>query len=144
MKPLDPNQGQVEAQHRTLLILWTVMLLSVIGFALLAVLVPSNATGNQAVVGIVLIALGTMNVFLSITVKRGLLKKSVENQDIQTVLRAYVIAWALSESAALFGLIIHFVAASASAYVAFGVGIIGMVLHVPQKKHLLDVFFKPV
>jgi hypothetical protein len=144
MTPLDPNQNQIEAQHRTILIIWAAMLISVIGFVLLTVLVPSQATGNKAVVAIVLLVLGTSNVFLSNTIKRMLLKKSIENQDLQSVARANVLALALCESAALFGLIIHFVTGSVVAYVAFGVGIIGMLLHFPQKKHLADVFFKPL
>ena len=144
MTPADPNQTHAEALHRTLMVIWAILLMSVIGFLLFTVLVPSNATGNNMVVSIVLIVLACSNVALSFTFKRTLLKKSIETKDIQFVLRAYIAALALCESAALFGVIIHFVTGSASYYVAFGLGVIGMLLHFPQKKHLLDVFFKPL
>jgi hypothetical protein len=144
MTPTDSNQTNVEAQHRTLLILWTMLLMSVIGFLVFTVLVPSNATGDKMVISIVLIVLGCSNVSLSFTFKQVFLKKSIETKDVQFVLRAYVIALALCESAALFGVLIHFVTGSASFYVAFAVGVIGMLLHFPQKKHLQDVFFKPL
>jgi putative Mn2+ efflux pump MntP len=142
--PTDPNQTNVEAQHRTLLIIWTMLLMSVIGFLVFTVFVPSNATGDKMVIAIILIVLGCSNVSLSFTFKRALLKKSIENRDLQFVSRAYIAALALCESAALFGVIIHFVTGSASSYVAFAVGLIGMLLHFPQKKHLQDVFFKPL
>ena len=144
MKPIDANQANVEAQHRTLLILWTVLFISVIGFLLFTVLVPSDATSDNTVVRVVLIALAFSNVSMSFTFKRGLLKKSIESQDLQLVSRAYIAALAFCESAALFGVIIHFVTGSASYYLAFGLGIIGMLLHFPRKKHLLDVLFRPL
>ncbi len=143
MTPTDPNQTKVEAHHRTLLIIWTMLLMSVIGFLVFTVFVPSNATGDM-VISIVLIVLGCSNVSLSFTFKRVLLKKSIETRDVQFVLRAYIVALALCESAALFGILIHFVTGSASFYVAFAVGVIGILLHFPQKKHLQDVFFKPL
>ena len=118
--------------------------MSVLGFLLFTVLVPSNATGDNMVISIVLIVFGCFNVSLSFKFKRALIKKSIETQDLQFVSRAYIAALALCESAALFGIVIHFVTGSASFYVAFAVGLIGMLLHFPQKKHLQDVFFKPL
>ena len=144
MTPTDPNQTNVEAQHRTLLILWTFLFMSVIGFLLFAVLVPSDATGDKTVISIVLIALAFSNVSLSFTFKSTLLKRSIGSQDLQLVLRAYLVVLMICESAALFGVISHFVTGSASSYVAFGLGIIGILLHFPRKKHLLDVFFRPL
>lgn len=144
MTPTGPNQTNVEAQHRTLLILWTVLFMSVIGFLLFTILVPSDATGDKTVISIVLIALAFSNVSLSFTFKRTLLKKSIGSQDLQLVLRAYLLALVICESAALFGVIIHFVTGSAAFYVAFALGVIGMLLHFPRKKHLLEVFFRPL
>lgn len=118
--------------------------MSVVGFLLFTVLVASNATADNMVISIVLIVLGCSNVSLSFTFKRALLKKSIENRDLQFVSQAYIAALALCESAALFGVLIHFVTGSASFYVAFAVGLIGTLLHFPRKKHLEDVFFRPL
>ena len=144
MKPIDANQTHVEAQYRSLIIIWTVLFMSVIGFILFTMLGHSDATGDKTVISFVLIALACSNVSLSFTFKRTLVKKSIESQDLQLVSRAYIAALAICESAALFGVIIHFVTGSASFYVAFGLGIIGMLLHFPKKKHLLDVLFRPL
>jgi len=143
MTPTDSNQTKVEAHHRTLLILWTVLLMSVIGFLVFTVLVPSNATEDKIVIGIVLIVLGCSNVSLSFTFKRVFLKKSIETGMFNSFARLRHRAGAVRNGGAV-RVLDSFVTGSASSYVAFAVGVIGILLHFPQKKHLQDVFFKPL
>jgi hypothetical protein len=142
MTPGDPNQTLVEAQHRSLLIIWLFLFMSVVGFFVMTFLVPSSAQGDNRVMAMVLIGLSLVNVVLSFVLKRTLLAQSVAKQALGLVQKAYIVALAMCEASAIFGVLIHFVTGSVYYYVAIGVGIIGMVLHFPKKQHLLDASFK--
>ena len=132
------NQINIEAQHRTLVIIWFVLLLSVSLLLSMTMIIPSKAEGDKTVVAIVGIAVGLTNVILSFVLKQSVLAKSVEKQDLKLVQQAYIVALALCESSALVGLLVHFVTASVYYFVPFAIGIIGVVLHFPKKQHLLD------
>ena len=141
MTPIDPNQTLVEAQHRSLLIIWVFLFMSVVGFLVMTFIIRSELKENF----VLTISLIVMSIFMlatSFTLKAAILKKSVETQDLQYVLRAYIVALALAECAALFGFMIHFITGSVFYFVAMGIGIIGMILHFPKKQHLLDASFK--
>jgi hypothetical protein len=90
----------------------------------------------------VLIGVGFANVVLSFILKKFLLAKSLAQQDLKLVQQAYIVALALCESAALLGLLVHFLTGSVYYYAAFAIGVIGMLLHFPKKQHLLDATFK--
>ena len=142
MTPGDPNHAKIEGSHRSLLIVWAGVLAAVGGLLLLTILVPSNAQPGDNVLPLVLIAVGVTNVVLSFILKRSFLAKSVAQQDLKLVQQAYIVALALCESTALFGVLIHFVTGSAYYYAAFAVAVVGMLLHFPRKQDLLDATFK--
>jgi hypothetical protein len=139
---MDSNQTRIEAQHRVLLIVWVFLFLSVLSFFLMAVLIPANAAADNRVMAIVLIGLAFSNLVISFAVKRSFLAKAVAKQDLRLVQQAYIVALALCESAALFGLLIHFATGSVYYYAGFALAIVGMLLHLPKKQHLLDATFK--
>ena len=136
------SQINIENHHRTLLIIWLFLLMSVSGLFLMTLLVPSKAEGDNTIVAIVSIAVGLSNVVLSFVLKQSFLAKSVAKQDLKLVVQAYIIALALCESAALFGLLVHFASGSIYYYVPFAIGAIGMLLHFPKKQHISDASFK--
>jgi hypothetical protein len=142
MTPMDPNQARIEAYHRSLLIVWVFLFLSVLGFLLMAVLIPANAAADNPALAIVLIGMGFTSLVISFVIKRTFLAKSVAMQDLKLVQQAYIVALALCESAALFGLLIHFATGSVYYYAGFALAIVGMLLHFPKKQHLLDATFK--
>jgi hypothetical protein len=141
MTPIDPKQMLVEAQHRSLLIIWVVLFMSVSGFLVMTFIIRPEVNENS-VLTISLIVMSILMLATSFSMKAAILKKSVEAQDLQYVLRAYIIALALTECAALFGFMIHFITGSVYYFVAMGIGIVGMILHFPKKQHLLDASFK--
>jgi hypothetical protein len=89
-----------------------------------------------------LLGIGFMTVTISLVLKRQMLKKAIETQQVSALLNAYIIGFALSESAAIFGLIDHFVTGSGYYRFAFIMAAIGMLLHFPKKDHLRAVSFK--
>ena len=141
MTPIDQNP-QVEGAHRSLLIIWAGIFFSVAGFLLLTIMVPSKAQPDNTVLPMVLIGVGFANVVLSFILKKFFLAKSLAQQDLKLVQQAYIVALALCESAALLGLLVHFLTGSVYYYAAFAIGVIGMLLHFPKKQHLLDATFK--
>ena len=142
-KLIGPQEAEakVAARYRVILILWIAILTSVGVLFALAVVIPSSGTANQAM-SLALLGTGFVTVTISLLLKQQMLKKAIEKQQIQVLLNAYIIGFALSESAALFGLMDHFVTASGYYRFAFIIAAMGMSLHFPKKEHLRAVSFK--
>ena len=134
-------EAQVATRYRVILILWIAILTSAGILFALALVIPSSGTANQTM-SFALLATGFVTVTISLLLKQQMLKKAIEKQQIQVLLNAYVIGFALSESAAIFGLMDHFVTGSGYYRFAFVMAAIGMSLHFPRKEHLRAVSFK--
>ena len=142
MQPIDPNQPNIALRYRTLLTLWFAMLMSVVMYLVFIEIAKirfaSAATSGNQKLSLLLICLSLLPMSLSFLVKQSMLANAIEQQKLQSVQPAYVVAWALCEVATLLGLFLHFALGSRYYYVAFVVGGLGMLLHFPQKKHLLE------
>jgi hypothetical protein len=136
MQSIDPNQANIALRYRTLLTLWFAMAMSLAMWLVLIRLAAVRNAVNQKL-GLLLICLSLVPMSLSFLVKQIMLTKAIEQQNTMLVQQAYVVAWALCEGSGLVGLLAHFVAVSPHYYVAFIVGGLGILLHFPQKKHLL-------
>jgi hypothetical protein len=136
MQP-DPNESNIALRYRTLLTLWFAIAMSLVMWLVLIRLVSTTNAVNQKL-GLVLVCLSIVPMSLSFLVKQIMLGKAIARQHTMLVQQAYVVAWALCEAAALSGLLAHFVAVSPHYYVAFIIAGLGMLLHFPQKKHLLS------
>ena len=135
MQP-DPNQPNIALRSRTLLTLWFAMVMSLVMWLVLIRLAAATNEVNQKL-GLLLICVSLVPMSLSFLVKQIMLGKAIAQQNTMLVQQAYVVTWALCEVSGLVGLLAHFVARSPHYYVAFIVGGLGMLLHFPQKKHLL-------
>jgi len=136
-----PAQQSVEARHRVLLIIWGACLASIVMYILLAYFARPAATAgggdNSLVIIIVLMMAGVSMVALSFIIKNGLLAQAVSRQRINSVQVAYIVAFALCESAALMGLVATFITAEAYSFLLFVIGAVGLLLHMPRRDHLL-------
>ena len=137
MPSIDSNQTNIALRSRTLWTLWFAMVMSLVMWLVLIRVAAATNPVNQRL-GLLLICLGLVPVSLSFLVKSVLVGKAIDRQNPMLVQQAYVAAWALCEGAALLGLLAHFLAASPHYYVAFIIAASGMLLHFPQKKHLLE------
>jgi len=133
---MNSDQRTINDRYRTMLILWFAMAMSLVLWLVLIHFINTTNPVNLKL-GFLLVCLGLVPMSSSFLVKQVLLGRAIERQDAMVVQQAYVTAWALCEAAALLGLLAHFVAASPHYYVGFAVGGVGIVLHFPQKKHLL-------
>jgi hypothetical protein len=133
---MNSDQPNINDRYRTMLILWFAMAMSLaLWLALIHFKTAANAVNLK--LGFLLVCLGFVPMSLSFLVKQMLVGRAIERQEPMLVQQAYVTAWALCEAAALLGLLAHFLAASPHYYLGFVIGGGGIVLHFPQKKHLL-------
>jgi hypothetical protein len=137
MAPNDSNQTNIAQRYRTLLTLWFAMTMSIVLWLVLIHFVVSTTPVNQRL-GLLLVCLGLVPMSASFLVKQVLMGKAIAGQNLMLVQQAYVTSWALCEAAGLLGLLAHFVAASPHYYFGFIIAGIGILLHFPQKKHLLQ------
>lgn len=140
---ISPQQAeeQVAARYRVFLVLWIAMLISVGVLFALAVFIRSSGTANETF-SFALLGTAFVTVVTSLFIKQQMLKKAIEQQQVPALLNAYIIGFALSESAAIFGLMDHFVSGSGYYRFSFLMAAIGMMLHFPKKEHLRAVSFK--
>lgn len=136
-------------RYQTLLVLWFALLMSIVLYfvvALLAVPDPEPnapmAVRSNSLLTFALAALGTFVVVISFAVKRKLLERSVENQDVTLVQKALVIACAMCEVTALIGLLERFIIGNSDYYLLFIVAAIGTALHFPKRGQLEAATFK--
>ena len=78
----------------------------------------------------------------SFFVKNGLLLKATREQRRETAQVAYVVAFALSESAALLGFVALLITNSTYSYLLFALGVVGILLHKPRLDHLAAASYK--
>ena len=137
MKPTETDQPNIDTRYRTLVILWFAICMSVLIFLVVINFSPVPAAANRQLT-LALNSLGIVPVALSFLLKQRALVKSVETQRIDLVQSAYVLSFALCESSALLGVVDHFTTGSRYSYFAFVIAGLGLLLHFPQRKNLVN------
>ena len=140
-------EDNLNARYQTLLILWFSLLMSIGIFFLITLFTAppiannaSNSSNSTPV--IVLTAVGAFLVILSFLVKRKLLERSVEKQDVNLVQQALVVACAMCEASALLGLLERFSFRSSASYLLFLLAAAGTALHFPKRGQLEAASYK--
>jgi len=143
MQLLNPREeeAKVDARYRVFLILWSAILISIGILFTLAVFLGSSGKVNQTF-SIALLGIGIATVTTSFVYKQQMLKKAIEKQQIQGLMSAYIVSFALCESAALFALTDHLTTGSGYYRFGFTLAAIGLMLHFPKKEHLRAVSYK--
>ena len=138
---MDANLAK---RYQTLVILWFAITMNIVVFFMVALFVAPKAPTSSvsSIVMFVLAGLGTFMVVLSFAIKRKLLERSVENQDVTMVQKALVIACAMCEVAALLGLVGRFTNGGNDFYLFFLVALIGTALHFPRREQLEGATYK--
>lgn len=132
----------LDTRYRTMLILWLALLMSVVMFFVMTIVaapepLDQDRAAPSSVVLFALTGVGTFLVVISFLVKRKMLQRSVEKQEPMLVQQALVVACAMCEVSALFGVFERFAIASGGHYVLFLVSAIGIALHFPKRDQLL-------
>jgi len=107
----------------------------------LFVLQPTNLQPNGTL-SIALVAVGLITTLISFPIKKRFLTQSVEQQQVQLVQQGYIVTWAITEFAALLGLLDFFLTGNRYYYVLFIIAACGQLLHFPRRQHIVDSCFK--
>jgi ABC-type uncharacterized transport system permease subunit len=134
----QPNEDQ---QYRTLLTLWGALLMSVVTYFLLTLIIARPAAPENRMLPIVFSALSVFLVVVSFAVKSKLLSRAIDSQDMRLVRIGSVVAWAICETSALFGLIDFLLTTDRYYFVLMAVAFIGILLHFPRRSQLLKANF---
>ena len=134
MQPISPQEAEakVAARYRVFFVLWIGILMSIVLFLVLALAVASKGVANP-MLSYSLLGISLIVVIVAVVLKNRLVKQAIEKREIQSLQSAYIIGMALCESAALFGLLDHFVTGSNFCWFAFLFATTGMLLHFPKK-----------
>jgi NADH:ubiquinone oxidoreductase subunit 2 (subunit N) len=140
-------ESNLDKRYQTLVVLWFALLMSIGMYFLFSVLVaatvsnePRNPPSSLLIVAVT--ALGTFLVIASFAVKRKLLERSVEKQDVSLVQKGLVIACAMCEVSALLGLLEHFVIGNSEYYLLFLLAAAGTAFHFPRRSQLESASYR--
>ena len=137
----------LDKQYRALLTLWVALLLSFGAFFLVTLFItPGTGTEpgqapNKLLV-LVSSAVGSFLVVLSFAVKRKLLQRSVEKQDVSLVQKSLIVPSIMCEGCVWIGVLQHLMLGHREYYLLFLVAAVGMLLHFPRRDHLLAATYK--
>jgi hypothetical protein len=90
---------------------------------------------------IIFAAAGLFNLALSLVFKKKFLDQAVRDQNVQFVQTAMIVGCALCETVSLFGLMLAFIATYQYFFVWVVLGMLGMILHFPLRKNLMNASF---
>ncbi|QQS31642.1 MAG: hypothetical protein IPM50_08065 [Acidobacteriota bacterium] len=136
---------------QTMMVIWFALLMSqfiLVGFAYFvkpelldlssAELLPAESALMIAVFVVLSISILAVSLFL----RKTFLARSVAEQSVHLVQTAMIVGVALSESVVLFGLLLALVAGYKYFFLFGIVGVIGVLIHRPTKKAVLDATYK--
>jgi hypothetical protein len=140
---INPQQVefQVEARHKVFLILWFALLVSVMTLLVLALVAGGKGLPNPTL-SYALLGVGSAIVLVSFLLKQTLAQKAITNNDIAALQSAQIIALALCESAAVFGVLDRFLTGSQTSWCLFAIAAIGILLHFPKKEQIRAALYK--
>lgn len=142
----SPNQTDptnIEARLRTMRILWLAMIMSIPIYCLFTLFVKraGEPTPNRNL-SLALLGAGLATTLISFLIKSTLLKKAAQLQQLLMVQQAYIVTFAITEIAALLGMLDFFATGDRYYYVLFIISMLGMLLHFPRREAVLGASFK--
>jgi len=129
-------------RYQTLIVLWFALLMSVAMYFVVSQLAPPATAPPNSILTFTLTAIGTFLVGISFVIKRKLLRRSVDEQDIGLVQKALVIACAICEAAAVLGLVERFAVSGRDYLLLLVIAAVGIALHFPRRSRLEAASYK--
>ena len=136
-------QQNVELKLRTLRTLW-LALFGTIGlyFMMTFFIERSEDVEPNPTLSLILIVVGLSTTMISLVVKSKLIGRAIAQQQIQMVQQGYIVAWAITEVAALLGMLDFFATGHPHFYILFIISAIGFLLNAPRRDHLINAWPK--
>lgn len=135
---------RLDARHRTMLILWGALLLSVVlYFGLSRFMKAPESDGSQSrILTFVLTAMGVLLAISSFAIKQKFVAQAETAQSPALVQTGLIIALALCEMAALLGFIDYMTTGNRYYFVLFIIAVVGMLFHFPRREHLAAASYR--
>ena len=136
-------EQNVELRLRTLRMLW-LSLFGTIGLYLIMTFFagPSEDVEPNPMLSLVFIVVGLATTLLSFLIKSKLIARAIQQQQTQLVQQAYIVTWAVTEVAALLGMLDFFATGHPHYYILFIISAIGFLLNAPRRDHLINAWPK--
>ena len=123
--------------------LWFALFASVGLYLMLTFFVgPSEDIEHNPTLSLVLIVAGLSTTLISFVIKSKLISLAIEQQRVELVQQAYIVAWVLTEGAALLGMLDFFATGHRHYYILFIIAAVGMLLHAPRREHVVNAWPK--
>ena len=124
-------------------IVWMGLLMSVVIYYAITFFVarPKDLAPNPTM-SIALICVAMLAVLSSFLIKNKLLSKAEEQHNPGLVQQAYVVTWAITEVAALLGLLDFFTTADRYHHALFLIAAVGLLFHFPRREPVVNAAFK--
>ena len=147
MNTQPPNanspQENIDVRMRTMRTLWFALFMSVVMYYVFSLVAkrPANVTPNSTL-SLTLIVVSASIVLASFFVKNKLINRAIEQQRVQLVQQAYIVALAMAEVPALLGMLDFFVTGNRYYYLLMIVAAAAQLLHFPRREHVENAAFK--
>ena len=137
------NPQAIEARILTMRVLWFAMLTSVAVYFVFT-LFTTRKEGLQPnpTISLTLVCVAVLMVLVSFVIKSKLLSNAVNQQNTVMVQQAYIVTWAITEVAALLGLLDFFLTTDRYYYVLLIIAALGLLIHFPRREHVVNAGFK--
>ena len=123
--------------------LWIALILSLGGYYVFTLFTErKESLEPNPSLSLTLICVGMVTVLVSFLIKSRLLSKAMEQRSTGMVQQAYVVTWAITEVAALLGLLDFFLTNDRYYYVLIIVAVLGQLLHFPRREHVVNAAFQ--
>ena len=144
MNPANQNnpQAEIELRIRTLRTLWFALLGSIgIYYGFTLVVERREGLEPNPSLSLSLMCVAILMVLVAFVIKTKLLSKALEQQSTGMVQQAYVVTWAITEVAAVLGLIDFFLTNDRYYFVLLIIAVLGVLLHFPRREHVVNAAF---
>lgn len=141
---MQTQNENVELRIRSMRVMWIALILNIaLFFGLTLFAHRSEDVEPNNMLSLILIVIAASTTLVSFLIKGKLLNKAIDQGQVQQVQQAYVVAWAVTEVAALLGLLDYFMTADRYYYVPFLIALCGQLLHFPRSEHAVSASFRP-
>jgi len=124
--------------------MWIALVMSIGGYFVVTLFKQrSEGVEPNSMLSLILIVIAASTTLVSFLIKGKLLTKAIDQSQVPQVQQAYVVAWAVTEFAALLGLLDYFITADRYYYVPFLIALLGQLLHFPRSEHIVNASFRP-
>ena len=134
----------IELRMRTVRTLWFALLASIVMYYVFTLVAgrPENVVVNNTL-SLAFLIVGVATTLMSFVIKNKLITRAIEQRQPLHVQHGYLVAWVMSELAALLGLVDFFVTANPYFYVLLIIAALGDLLHFPRREHFENASFNP-